>query len=109
MKKILTLFFAFIVTLSANAVCITKIFKAYDDGEYYGKIVLGSNCRFMISTVDGERFEGTYEINADRLTPGSQYSMYFYLNDGSKISASFFWGIQDGQSISLDGFLFRES
>lgn len=109
MKKILTLFFAFVLTLSANAVCVTKIFKAYDEGEYYGKIILGSNCRFSLSTVDGERFDGTYEIVADELIAGRQYSLYFYLSDGRKISATYAWGIQDGQSILLDGFVFREN
>ena len=106
MKKILlTLFVAFFTIITAQAICVNRTFVAYDDGEYYGKIELKSDSRFTISTVDGERFSGTYNIETDELEKGSQYRIVFKLSDGRTIKTQYMWPKQGKQCIDLDGFL----
>lgn len=108
MKKILlSLVVAFFTIVTAQALCINRSFYAYDDGKFYGKIELKSNGNFTISTVDGEKFSGTYNINADELEKGSQYQIVFNLSDGRTIKTQYMWPLQGKQCIDLDGFLFE--
>ena len=108
MKKILlSLVVAFFTIITAQALCINRTFYAYDDGKYYGKIELKSDSRFTISTVDGERFSGTYNINAEELRKGSQYQIVFNISDGRTIKTQYMLPIQGKECIDIDGFLFE--
>lgn len=108
MKNILlSLVVAFIAVITVQALCINRSFYAYDDGKYYGKLELKSDCSFTISTVDGEKFSGTYYINANQLEKGSQYQIVFNMSDGRTIKTQYMWPLQGKQCIDLDGFLFE--
>lgn len=108
MKKILlSLVVAFFTIISAQALCINRTYYAYDDGKYFGKIELKSDCSFTISTVDGENFSGTYNINADVLEKGSQYQIVFNISDGRTIKTQILCPLQGKQCIILDGFNFE--
>ena len=108
MKKIiLSLVVSFITVITAQALCINRSFYAYDDGEFYGKLELKSDCSFTISTVDGEKFSGTYSINADVLEKGSQYQIVFNISDGRIIKTQYMCPLKGKQCIDLDGFLFE--
>ena len=108
MKKILlSLIVAFFAIITAQALCINRTFYAYDDGKYYGKLELKSDGNFTISTVDGEKFSGTYYINADELEKGSQYQIDFNLSDGRTIKTQYMWPLRGKQCVDLDGFLFE--
>lgn len=108
MKKILLSFFVALFTIiTANALCINRSFYAYDDGEYFGKLVLNNDCSFSLSTVDGEIFSGTYYIDTDELSRGSQYLIVFNLSNGRTIRTQYMYPMQGKQCIDLDGFLFE--
>lgn len=108
MKKIvLSLLIALFTTFSAQSLCVSRTFYAYDDGEYFGKLVLSSNCSFSLSTIDGESFSGTYYIDTDELSRGSQYLIVFNLSNGRTIRTQYMWPMQGKQCIDLDGFLFE--
>ena len=99
---------AFFAIITAQALCINRTFYAYDDGEYFGKLELKSDCSFTISTVDGESFSGTYYINTtEQLSPGSQYQIVFNMQDGRTIKTQYMWPKQGKQCVDLDGFLFE--
>ena len=108
MKKILLSFFVALFTIiTANALCINRSFYAYDDGAYFGKLVLNNDCSFSLSTVDGESFSGTYYIDTDELSRGSQYLIVFNLSNGRTIRTQYMYPMQGKQCIDLDGFLFE--
>lgn len=108
MKKfLLSLVVAFFSIITAQALCVSRTFYAYDDGEYFGKLELKSDCSFTITTVDGESFSGTYYINANELTKGSQYQIVFNMSDGRTIRTQYMWPTQGKQCVDLDGFLFE--
>lgn len=108
MKKILlSLIVAFFTIISAQALCINRTFYAYDDGKYYGKIELKSDGNFTISMIDGEKYSGTYYINADVLEKGSQYQIVFNISDGRTIKTQYMLPLLGKQCIDIDGFLFE--
>lgn len=109
MKKILMALLLFAATsFSAFALCISRTFVAYDDGEYFGKLVLYGDCRVKLSTVDGENFDGTYYIDTDGgLEQGRQYSIVFNFSNGQKIYATYGYPVYGKQNVLLDGFLFE--
>ncbi len=109
MKRIiLSLVMAFATIISAHAMCMNRTFTAYDEGEYFGKIVLTDNCECTISTVDGERFTGTYNISSN-IDRGDQCQIVFYLSNGQTIKATYAWPVQGKKCILLDGFVFEAS
>lgn len=108
MKKILlTLFVAFFALIKAQAICVNRTFVAYDDGEYYAKLVLKSDGRFTVSSVDGESYSGTYDIDTDELEKGSTYRIIFKVSDGRTIKTVYMWPKQGKQCVDIDGFLFE--
>ena len=108
MKKILlTLFVAFFTIITAQAKYVNRAFVALDDGEYFAKLVLKSDGRFTVSSVDGESYSGTYYIDAEELEKGSQYRIIFEVSDGRTIKTMYMWPKQGKQCVDIDGFLFE--
>ena len=105
-KSIFALLFIICASISAYALCINSSFYAYDDGEYFGKIVLTDECTCTISTIDGENFSGTYSISED-IKPGEITDITFYLSNGRTIRARYGWPTQGKRCILLDGFTFE--
>lgn len=105
-KSLIVIFFCIIASISAFAVCFNRTFYAYDDGEYFGKIVLTDECTCTISTVDGENFSGTYSISED-IRPGEITDIIFYLSNGQTIKARYGWPTQGKKCILLDGYTFE--
>lgn len=108
-KTLLSLLVALFFAINAQALCVSRTFYAYDDGEYFGKLELKSDCSFTITTVDGESFTGTYHMNASELAPGSQYQIVFNMSDGRTIRTQYMWPVQGKQCVALDGFLFESN
>ena len=94
--------------MDTESLCINRTFVAYDDGDYFGKLELSSDCKFTLSTVDGEYFSGSYYIAANEgLEPGGMYTIVFNFSNGQTISTNYLCPLQGKQCISLDGFLFE--
>jgi len=108
MKKfLLTLFVAFFTIIAAQAICVNRTFTAYDDGEYFAKLVLKSDGRFTVTSVDGESYSGTYDIEADELEKGSTYRIILKVSDGRTIKTTYMWPKLGKQCVDIDGFLFE--
>lgn len=105
-KSLIAILFSIIASISGHAVCINCSFYAYDEGEYYGKIVLTDECTCTISTVDGENFSGTYSIS-EHIEPGEITDITFYLSNGQTVRAKYGWPTQGKKCILLDGFTFE--
>jgi len=108
MKRLFLVLVVCITFISTYAVCINRSFTAYDDGEYFGSIQLTSDCRFTITTIDNERFTGTYDIKAENIERGYTYTIVFNVSDGRVIKGTYMLPTEENkQYISLDGWLFE--
>lgn len=109
MKKVIfSLCLVLLGIINVNALCVSRTLYAYDDGKFFGKMILRNDCSFSISTVDGESFTGTYYIDSDEgLQSGATYTIVFNLSNGRTIRTSYMCPVYGKQCVNLDGFLFE--